>query len=74
MHFTTSCFVVKVFCACYFLAQHTWLFQELKTSDNKVRLIATTVIIKIFNIKKSTKPSNKQTNKQPSKPEGLFIM
>lgn len=74
MHFTTSCFVVKVSCACHFLAQHTWLFQELKTSDNEIRLITTLVIIKIFNIKKSTKPSNEQ-KKSPSQnktTEGLF--
>lgn len=67
MHFTTSCFVVKVSCACHFLAQHTWLFQELKTSDNEIRLITTLVIIKIFNIKKSTKPSNEQ--KKITKPK-----
>lgn len=56
MHFTTLCFVVKVSCACHFLAQHTWLFQELKISDNLVRLIATSVMIKIPISKKTSKP------------------
>lgn len=67
MHFTTLCFVVKVSCACHFLAQHTWLFQELKTSDNEVRLIATFVMIKIFNIKNPTKFSNKQPHQAKTK-------
>lgn len=75
MHFTTLCFVVKVSCACHFLAQHTWLFQELKTSDNEVRLIATSVMIKIFNIKNINK-TLKQTKNPASqnKKIGLFIM
>lgn len=74
MHFTTlqSKYLVHVI----FLAQHTWLFQELKTSDNEVRLIATFVMIKIFNMKNPTKFSNKQTTppSQNKTVEGLFIM
>lgn len=52
------------------------LFQELKTSDNEVRLIATFVMIKIFNIKNPTKFSNKQKTppSQNKTVEGLFIM
>ena len=47
MHFITLSLAVKVSCACHFLAQHTWLFQELKTSDNKVKFMAASVMMKI---------------------------
>lgn len=73
MHFTTLCFVVKVSCACHFLAQHTWLFQELKTSDNEVRLIATSVMIKIFNIKNINKTLKQTKNPASQNKKKRFV-